>query len=76
MALKVWLPLNGNINNQGLSDYKFTNAGATISNTGKIGICYSFDGTDDRIYTTGFNLGNNFTITLWANLSAVPTGTN
>lgn len=42
MALQVWLPLNGNLNNQGLTDITVTNSGATVDNNGKIGKCYSF----------------------------------
>jgi len=37
------LPLNGNLNNQGLSDLTFSNTNTTnltINNTGKIGSCY------------------------------------
>lgn len=45
MSLQVWLPLNGNLNNQGLSDVTVTNNGATVDNNGKIGKCYKFDGT-------------------------------
>jgi len=37
MALQVWLPLNGNLNNQGLSNVTVTNNGATVDNNGKIG---------------------------------------
>lgn len=44
MSLRVWLPLNGNLNNQGLSDITVTNNGATVDNNGKIGKCYYFDG--------------------------------
>ena len=36
MSLKVWLPLNGNLNNQGLSNIKIINNGATIDTSGKI----------------------------------------
>ena len=46
MALQVWLPLNGNLNNQGLSNVTVTNNGATVDNNGKIGKCYYFDGND------------------------------
>ena len=58
MSLKVWLPLNGNLNNQGLSNIKIINNGATIDPSGKIGSCYSFDGSDDFIsvnYPQSFN---------------------
>lgn len=44
MALLVWLPLNGDLNNQGLSDITVNNHGATVSNNGKIGKCYEFNG--------------------------------
>lgn len=40
MSLQVWLPLNGNLNNQGLSKVTVTNSGATVDSSGKIGSCY------------------------------------
>lgn len=40
MSLQVWLPLNGNLNNQGLSEVTVTNSGATVDSSGKIGSCY------------------------------------
>lgn len=40
MALQIWLPLNGNLNNQGLKNVAVTNNGMTIDNNGKIGKCY------------------------------------
>jgi hypothetical protein len=42
MGLKVWLPLNGTLDNKGLSDITVTNNGATVSTAGKIGSCYQF----------------------------------
>lgn len=51
MSLQVWLPLNGNLNNQGLSDVTVTNNGATVDSNGKIGSCYSFD-TGKRLTVT------------------------
>lgn len=42
MSLQVWLPLNGNLNNYGLSNVTVTNSGATVNDSGKIGKCYQF----------------------------------
>ena len=72
MGLQVWLPLNGSLNNQGLSNATITNNGATINTSGKIGNCYSFDGTDDYISITSDDLyqvfkggTQHFTIAFW-----------
>ena len=47
MSLQVWMPLNGNLNNQGLDgSLEFTNtASAIVATDGKIGSCYSFSAT-------------------------------
>lgn len=66
MALQVWLPLLGDINNQGLSDVTIANNNATIDNSGKLGKCYSFNGSSQYIKLTGYaNLGDTFTVALW-----------
>ena len=44
MGLQVWLPLNGNLNQQGLANVAVSNNGATVNTAGKIGSCYSFSG--------------------------------
>ena len=51
MALQVWLPLNGTLENKGLSNVTVTNNGATVDNNGKIGKCYSFDGSANKKIT-------------------------
>lgn len=45
MALRVWLPLSGDLKNIGLSGIAVTNNGATVDNNGKIGKCYYFNGS-------------------------------
>jgi len=45
MPLRVWLPLLGNLDNQGLDDLIVTNNGATIDTAGKLGKCYCFNNT-------------------------------
>ena len=43
MSLQIWLPLNGNLNNQGLENISITNNGAASNDNGKIGKCYYFN---------------------------------
>lgn len=69
MSLQVWLPLNGNLNNQGLSNIIFTNnSGATVDNGGKIGQCYYFNAStylNESSYDwTNFNVST-FSLCCW-----------
>ena len=41
MSLRVWLPLNGNLETKGISSSTVINSGAAVDNNGKIGKCYS-----------------------------------
>lgn len=70
--LALWLPLIDNLNNQGLDDAVITNSGATINTSGKIGNCYSFNGSNSFISVDDSNLYNiiqggdkPFTIMFW-----------
>ena len=72
MALKVWLPLNGNLKNNGTSNSVIAVSGATVNTSGKLGSCYSFDGSDDYISITDSNLysifkggAQPFSIAMW-----------
>lgn len=57
MALRVWLPLNGNLENKGTSNnIVITNNGATVNNSGKIGKCYTFNG--NNIILNGIDMSN------------------
>ena len=60
MALRVWLPLNGDLENKGISDYEIRSANITITNDGKIGKCYNFNGSNSYINITNFEIGNNW----------------
>lgn len=43
MSLQLWLPLNGNLNNQGLANSKIINHGAIAVDNDFMGKCYSFE---------------------------------
>ena len=49
MSLKIWLPMNRDLRNQGLLNNTITNSGATYSSDGKLGGCYTFDGVNDSL---------------------------
>ena len=68
MSLLVWLPLNGNLDNQGLSNVTVTNNGATVDNNGKIGKCYSFS-NGNTLFCADTILSksqNEYSISVWA----------
>ena len=56
MALRVWLPLNGTIENKGSANITVNNNGASVNTTGKIGNCYSFN--NNSIYGDYFEINN------------------
>ena len=72
MSLQVWLPLNGNLTQQGTSGITVVNNGATVNTSGKIGSCYAFNGSTSYIALSGSDLFKIFTggtqqfsITMW-----------
>lgn len=76
MALQVWLPLTGDLTQQGLSGVEVTNNGATINNEGKLGKCYQFDGSNDYINipaTVAQNLSGDFSLAFWVNFPSLNT---
>ena len=70
MSLQVWLPLNGNLNNQGLSEVTVTNSGATVASNGKIGSCYSFDTGKYITVTKPVALTKEISYSCWVNISS------
>ena len=74
MGLQVWLPLNGDLHNQGLNGLTAINNGATVNNNGKIGKCYSFNGSSnylelDPIFSNGNQI---LSFSCWMKISALP----
>lgn len=73
MPLRVWLPLLGNLDNQGLSDITVVNNGATVDNSGKLGKCYSF-GTSTSYLTLSNDAVNKCTtecsLSFWLNITS------
>lgn len=65
MSLVVWLPLNGDLTNQGLSNVTVTNNGATVDNNGKIGKCYRFDGDVYLNLSKGIDTTKDYSICYW-----------
>ena len=58
MALRVWLPLNGSLENKGISDFGITPIGTvTYDNNGKIGKSFISGGTSQT--TNGINIDSN-----------------
>lgn len=66
MSLQVWLPLTKDLRQQGLSSAIIVNNGASTSTAGKLGGCYSFNGSSNYLYTTGQGyFGNNYSFAAW-----------
>lgn len=66
MSLRIHLPLNGNLNNQGLSDLSSSNSNITYDNNGKIGKCLSSGTMLLKSETTKKILNNNeFSFCTW-----------
>lgn len=59
MSLRIWLPLTGNLNNNGLEDTTVSSTNTTIDSNGKIGSCYSFNGSSSYLLGTQNFLSNN-----------------
>lgn len=64
MALRVWLPLNGTLENKGVSGITFTNNGAAIGSGGKIGQCYGFTGSQ-YLYSSYNFYNTTYSISAW-----------
>jgi hypothetical protein len=77
MSLQVWLPLNGSLENRGLSNISFTTFGTTtvVKDSGKIGekCYYNNSQTDGGIYSLQrLNVNNTLSMFAWINYSEKP----
>lgn len=73
MALQIWLPLNGNLNNYGLSDLKFSvyQSSTTSNGSGKIGSCYTNNSNSSGgvISDKKINLGTKHSMFCWVKMT-------
>lgn len=70
MSLKVWLPLDGDLHNQGCGNIEATGINTVINNDGKIGKCY-YCNSSSRIYSDLFTpTSNNFSICCWYKMNS------
>lgn len=78
MSLQIWLPLNGNLNNQGLSDLEFSVsvAGVTAADNGKIGKSYSSNGSGTIVSNKRINLGKQHSMFCWVKLNSFNSSSN
>lgn len=76
MSLRVWLPLNGDLKNYGASNTNLSSGNATYDSSGKIGGCYSFNGSSNFLkydYSiTEFSVNTKYSITAWVYLANTP----
>lgn len=75
MGLRIWLPLNGNLENKGLSDITVTSTNTSIETNGKIGSCYSFNGSNSSLLISNAPIIQEWdesTVCFW--LKNAPTG--
>lgn len=75
MALQIWMPLNGNIDNYGLSDLNFSilSTNTTLNSSGKIGQCYQNDSNTDGglLSSDVINLGQNQSMFCWMKFTSL-----
>ena len=72
MSLQVWLPLNGDLHNQGLSNIGIINNGIApiIDNNGKIGKCYNFSNGSILEFDNILSSAQTISMACWINPSA------
>lgn len=72
MSLQVWLPLNGNLNNNGIGNNTFVTYGTySWDSLGKIGKCFKTQNTGTAYSDQPITLNKDFSISLWVRLDSI-----
>ena len=72
MGLQVWLPLNKDIRNVGLTNVNVTNNGVTLTTGGIYGNCCLFNGSSDLMFATPVSLSSTgHSICCWLDLTNI-----
>ena len=77
MSLQIWLPLNGNLKNNGCDGGTVSSVNASTSTSGKIGSCYSFNGSSSYLLGTHSFLSNStpdWSFACWMKLNSTSAG--
>lgn len=69
MSLVAWYPLTGNLKDN-IRGTTATATNATVSTTGKIGQCYTFNGNGYISFTNPIAQGSSFSIAFWAKITS------
>lgn len=68
MGLQIWLPMNGNLNNYGLSSSTAT--GGVVNSNGKIGMCYLANKSTPITISQNISSTSKWSVTFWAKFPA------
>ena len=68
MGLQIWLPLNGDLRQQGLSSATVT--GGILSSNGKLGSCYAANSANRLVVTHNLATTSNYTLSFWMKIPA------
>lgn len=76
MSLRVWLPLDGTLKNNGVNDIPLDNNGATVDDSGIIGKCYLFNGSARISDTVARTYSYPLTCMCWFNANSISSSSN
>ena len=72
MSLRIWMPLNGNIKNQGLTNVETSNSGIAFTSLGKIGQSYYNTSAGKGVYIFDYmdelKTYENYSLCVWVKL--------